>query len=176
MATGRRLVEEYHYARGGSNTRVAMHGLYARGQCGVIYPAVGVAWWIPPTKSAGHAAYPANCQGVLSLSRLVIAPDVPPNACSFLIRHSMRMIDRYRWPCFLTYADEWRGHTGAIYLATGWSEAGWTKPERTYTLDGKMISRKAGPKTRTHAEMLTIGCKFEGSFRRKRFIHLMEML
>lgn len=174
IATARRLVEEYHYAEGGSNTRVCTHGLYARGQQGVIYPAVGVAWWIPPTKAAALAAYPKKWQGVLALSRLVVVPGVPTNACSFLIRHSMRMIDRYRWPLLLTYADEWRGHGGTIYLAAGWTFTGYTKPERCYTLRGRMLNRKAGPKTYTHAEMLARGCTLEGVFRKKRFVHLME--
>lgn len=129
-----------------------------------------MAWWIPPTKTAAKAAYPANWKGVLALSRLAILPGVPANACSFLIRHSIQLIDRTLWPCLLTYADKWRGHTGAIYKAAGFREAGMTKPERVYTKDGRMMSRKAGPKTRTHAEMLALGCVCEGSFPKARFI------
>jgi hypothetical protein len=72
----------------------------------------------------------------------------------------------------VSYADaEWRGHEGTIYLAAGWTEAGWTKPERLYARNGKVGSRKAGPKTRTHAEMLALGYECLGKFRRKRFIH-----
>ena len=87
----------------------------------------------------------------------------------------MRFIDRSRWPVLLTYADEWQGHSGGIYKAladAGWKEDGYSKPERTY-LDGegKMVSRKRGPKTLTHAEMLAIGCTCVGKFRRKRFVN-----
>ena len=70
----------------------------------------------------------------------------------------------------VTYADEWRGHTGAIYRADNWSYAGRTKPERTYVLDGRMIARKAGPKTRTHAEMLALGAKLVGSFAKHKYV------
>lgn len=166
----RQMVRKYHYARGGSNTAVYTHGLFPRG---AVWDAdcAGVAWWIPPTKGAALKSYPANWQGVLALSRLVIVPDVPKNACSFLIRHAMRFIDRKAWPCLITFADEWRGHEGTIYKAAGWVESGWTKPEPTFTKNGRMLSRKAGPKTRTRQQMLDLGCEYVGSFRKRRFVH-----
>jgi hypothetical protein len=68
---------------------------------------------------------------VLCLSRLAILPDVPANACSFLLARSRRLIDDKAWPCLVTYADEWRGHTGAIYRADNWQYEGLTRPERT---------------------------------------------
>ncbi len=167
---GRAMVDRYHYAAGGSNTAVYLHGLFPRGAWGNAACA-GAAWWIPPTKGAALKTCPANWEGVLALSRLVVVPGVPTNACSYLMRHSMRMIDRRRWPLLLTYADEWRGHEGKIYLAAGWEFNGWTKPERCYVRNGKMASRKAGPKTRTHAEMLALGYECVGRFRKKRFVH-----
>jgi len=36
----------------------------------------------------------------------------------------MSMLDRKTWPVLLTYADTGQGHTGAIYLATGWEPDG----------------------------------------------------
>lgn len=162
------LIEELHYARGASNTATHLHGLYPsewlwHQEC------VGVAWWIPPTRSAAEAWAGAEWEGVLSLSRLAIAPDVPKNACSFLLSKSVRMIDRARWHTLVTYADSWRGHTGAIYLACGWKYCGETKPEAVYTLNGRMTARKAGNKTRTHAEMLALGAVFHGRFAKRRF-------
>jgi hypothetical protein len=160
-------VIEEHYARGASNTRTYTHGLFRRGQI-LDGQAVGVAWWIPPTKSAALAWSP-RWQGVLALSRLAIRPEVPNNAASFLISKSVRLIDRARWHTLISYADSWRGHTGAIYLAAGWEYCGETKPEACYTLNGRMTARKAGPKTRTHAEMLALGCVFEGRHSKSRF-------
>lgn len=170
LKQARLMVQKFHYSAGGSNTRVYCHGLFPKdwfweSEC------AGVAWWIPPTKGAALSAHPENWQGVLALSRLVIVPGVPSNACSFLIRHSMRLIDRAQWPCLLTYADDWRGHTGAIYKAAGFKECGKTKPERVYVRNGRMLSRKAGDKTRTHSEMLSLGCECVGSFSKTRFIH-----
>src|SRR5574337_548483 len=160
IKTARVLIEEHHYARGASNTATYLHGLFKKGSS----VCVGVAWWIPPTKSAALATYPQDWKGVLSLSRLAITPEVPKNGCSFLIAKSMKAIDRKRWPCFVTYADEWQQHEGTIYKATNWIEAGRTKPEATYVINGRMISRKAGPKTRTREEMRLLGAELIGRF------------
>lgn len=163
------LVQEYHYAHGASNTATFLHGLFNvdhldEEEC------YGVAWWIPPTKSAALATYPDNWKGVLCLSRLVIKPDAPKNAATFLLSHSRKLIDRNLWPCLVTYADEWRGHKGTIYLADNWRYIGKTKPERTYVKDGRMVARKAGPHTRTHAEMIALGCEMVGSYSKNKFV------
>jgi len=171
LARCQELVRQHHYAKGGANTATYRHGLFRNGdlfdcQC------AGIAWWIPPTKSAALATYPENWQGVLCLSRLVIAPSVLKNARSFLLAASMRLIDRSRWPCLVTYADEWQGHVGTIYRATNWTYAGLTKPEAVYTLNGRMTARKAGPKTRTKAEMIELGCVLQGRFAKHKYIHV----
>lgn len=168
IQTARRLVEAEHYAAGASNTGTYIHGLFRKGdifdeQC------VGVAWWIPPTKSAGAATYPADPQGVLCLSRLAILPTVPKNAATFLLAGSRRLIDRVVWPCLVTYADKWRGHTGAIYRADNWEYVGETKPQPVYVVRGRLTSRKAGPRTRTHAEMLALGAEYLGRFSKHKF-------
>lgn len=164
-----RIVAEHHYAKGASNTATYLHGLYPS-KWHWYNECVGVAWWIPPTKSAAQATHPENWEGVLSLSRLAILPDTPKNAATFLLAGSRRLIDRDRWPVLLTYADEWRGHTGAIYRADNWEYAGLTKPERCYTIKGVMTARKAGGHTRTHAEMMALGAVCEGAFQKHKFV------
>ena len=109
ISVARRLVESEHYAAGASNTATYLHGLFHEGdifeeQC------VGVAWWLPPTKSAALATYPANWKGVLSLSRLAICPEVPANACTFLLARSRRLIPAEVWPCL---ANDLRRYNGA---------------------------------------------------------------
>ncbi len=167
------MVRQFHYSAGGSNTGVYVFGLWRTAEW-LDSDCAGVSWWLPPTKSAGASVNPSDPQGVLALSRLVVVPRAPKNACSFLIRHSMRFIDRERWPVLLTYADEWQGHEGGIYKAlasTGWTHDGYTKPEKTYVKNGRMVSRKRGPRTFTDAEMLAKGCECVGKFRRKRFVN-----
>ena len=108
IATASRLVELYHYARGCSNTAAYLHGLFRVGEWWDS-GCCGVAWWLPPSPDAAKSVYPCDWRKVLGLSRLVIVPDMPRNACSFLIARSKRMIDSGRWECLLTYADEWQG-------------------------------------------------------------------
>ena len=165
LTDAQNLVKKYHYAKGGSNTRTYSHGLYGV----MLDELVGCAWWIPPTKSAGVAWAGDYWQGVLALSRLVITPGVPTNPCSFLLSKSVKLIDRDRWHTLVTYADDWQGHLGAIYKAAGWEYAGKTKPEATFTLNGVMIARKAGPKTRTRAEMAELGAKMIGRYSKSRW-------
>lgn len=169
LEQGVQLVTDEHYARGAANTATFRHGLYRRETW--PFSPVGAALWIPPTRAAAEATWPDNWQGVLSLSRFVIAPDTPTNAASFLLGRSIRLIRRDpRWECLVTYADEWQGHTGIIYRATNWVYAGLTKPERVYVDgNGRMVARKAGPKTRTHADMLELGCRCVGSFAKHKF-------
>jgi len=165
------IVREFHYAHGGSNTAVYTHGLFRKGASFWDNQCVGIAWWIPPTKSAALATYPQFWQGVLALSRLVVLPEVPKNACSFLLAQSMKLIDREKWPCLVTYADEWQGHEGTIYKASNWEYAGKTNPEPVFLKNGRMVSRKAGPKTRTRKQMESIGARCVGSFSKHKFVH-----
>jgi hypothetical protein len=167
------MVEKHHYSGGGSNTAVATHGLFPRGLAFLEAECRGVAWWLPPTKPAAKSAYPENWRGVLSLSRLVIEPGMPKNSCSFLLSKSMKLLDRERWPALVTYADEGRGHTGAIYKASNWKASGRTAPKPVYTLKGRALSCKAGThNTRTKQQMLDLGCVLEGRFRKNKFVHL----
>lgn len=169
MDVASELVRRFHYARGAPNTRTYLHGLFPRGQFWET-SCMGCAWWIPPTRTAAEATYPENWLGVLALSRVVCHPDAPHNSASFLVAASMRLIDRQRWPCLVTYADEWQGHTGAIYRATNWTEVDKTAPEPTYVLNGRMVARKAGGRTRTHAQMLELGAECVGRFSRRKFV------
>jgi hypothetical protein len=90
-----------------------------------------------------------------------------------LLSRSARLIDRSRWPCLVTYADEAQGHTGAIYRAVNWEYIGRTKPERVYLDDDRrMIARKAGNKTRTHQQMLDLGYKCVGASAKHKFRHI----
>lgn len=165
-----RLVEAHHYAHGGPNTGVGIHGLYRVG----TFEPCGVAWWIPPTRSTATAWWD-DWQAVLTLSRLVLTPDVPKNAATFLLMRSVKMLPP-QWRCLLTYADTWQGHTGHIYKAAGWEYLGLTTPERIYTRNGRMVARKAGPVTRTHAEMIALGCVCIGAYPKHRYRYIRPVL
>lgn len=168
LAVCQEMVAKYHYAKRGSNTATFRHGLFLKSDPD---NCLGIAWWIPPTKSAALANYPANWKTVLVLSRLVVHPDVPQNAASFLIMQSVKLIRQNpRWEYLLTYADEWQNHSGAIYKATNWTYLGKTTPETTWIdSSGRMVARKAGPHTRTKVEMTALGFTPIGRYSRHRF-------
>ena len=85
FATAKEFIAEHHYARGGSNTFVYVHGLYWIGG----EQLCGVAWWLPPTRVACESVNRSNWKKVLSLSRMALLPSVPKNGASFLLSKSL---------------------------------------------------------------------------------------
>lgn len=163
----RALVAALHYSGGTSNIATDLHTLHERGGDGVL----GVAWWLPTTKNAAISVAGDDWRRCVALSRLAIDPSVPPNACSFLLGRAVRSLRAEgRWTTLVTWADEGEGHTGAIYRATNWEYLGRTKPALRYRgPDGRLMSRKRGPKTLSHAEMLAWGYTAEGPFAKHKF-------
>lgn len=162
-----KLCKSWHYTKGGSNTATFAHGLFVRGddEC------YGVAWWIPPTKSAAIANFDCDWRRVLSLSRLAINPVVPTNGASFLIGRSIRKIKQTgRWDGLLTYAEQKQNHEGTVYKATNWKFDGMTKKQPVYVnSEGVTMGRKRGGKTLTKSQMLSEGFTHVGNFAKKRF-------
>lgn len=165
------LVKQFHYSKGGANTKTYVHGLFKKEKSFFDFDCLGVAWWIPPTKDSAIVTFPeGDWNRVLSLTRLVVHPSVPRNGASFLLSQSIKLIDSKRWHCLVTYADQWKGHTGAIYKATNWEYVGETKPMPVFTNDkGVMMGRKRGPITLTTQEMSNRGFKNRGSHIKHKF-------
>lgn len=164
---GKALVKEHHYAKGGSRVAVYMHGLYRKSDGKLC----GVAWWLPPTKVAAQSVNRENWTRVLSLTRLVITPDVPSNGASFLLGKSIKMIRKEgKYVSLVTYADEFMGHTGGIYKATNWTYVGLTGAEpRWEDSEGRQVARK-NTRTRRNAEMVELGYRFIGRFRKHKYV------
>ena len=159
---GKEFVEDYHYGQGCSNTGKCF-GLFYKGDSKTLH---GVAMWQPPAYGAALSANPINPAGVCSLSRFCLRDDRPSNAGSFLISKSINMLRKNngeKYQMLLTYADLACNHEGIIYKASNWIYNGLTRPRWVYWLeeDGKMRmkSRKSGPKTYTHQEMIDMGCE-----------------
>jgi hypothetical protein len=168
LKEARTLVIEHHYARGCANTAVYSHGLYNRANGGLY----GIALWMPPTRVAAESVNREDWKKVLSLSRLVVLPQVPTNGASFLMSASMRIIrkDR-RFVSLVTYADESQGHTGAIYRAANWTYVGRTGPYPRWIdpQTGQQVARLA-TKSRTKATMLELGYVEQGAFFKHKFV------
>lgn len=167
LAEAQAMVREHHYARGGSNTAVYAHGLYRKAD-GVL---CGVAWWLPPTRVACESVDREHWKQVLSLTRMVLLPGVPKNACSFLLARSVALIraDK-RFVALVTYADESQGHTGGVYRAAGWVYVGRTGPyPRWLDAAGKQVAPKATT-NRTKAQMEALGHTKVGAFYKHKYV------
>lgn len=161
------LVKQHHYARGGSNTFVYVHGLYHIESGGLG----GITWWLPPTRVACESVNKEQWQKVLSLTRMVLLPDVPKNAASFLLARSVKEIKRDgRFVSLVTYADESQGHEGRVYLAANWTYIGRTGPySRWVDSAGKQVAQKATT-NRTKAMMEALGHIKQGSFYKHKYV------
>jgi hypothetical protein len=165
------MLEAWHYAKGGPNTSTYRHGLFKRGASWWCDPHGG-SLWLPPTRRAAESVAGENWEGVLCLSRLVVSPDAPPNAASFLLGRSMKMINRRRWPVLLTYADLAHGHTGAIYKATNWTPLGEVKAGDTWIdPNGRQVGRKRGRFSYTRAEVEAMGWRRMPAVGKMKFVH-----
>ncbi len=170
LADAQALVREFHYARGGSNTAVYVHGLYHE----MTDMLCGVAWWLPPTRVACESVNREQWQRVLSLTRMVMHPLAPKNSCSFLLARSIKAIKKDgRFVSLVTYADESQGHTGGVYRAANWGYVGRTGPyPRWLDRDGKQVAPKATT-NRTKAQMEALGhVKVGAFFKHKYVLHL----
>ena len=165
------LVEKWHYAKGMSNTAIFCHGLYD-----VLGDLKGCAVWLCPTQRACRTVDPDNWKAVVALSRLVVTPDVPKNACTFLIAKSVDLIRRDgRYRSLVSFADTAQGHTGRIYRAAGWTYMGVTAAT-PYWVDpktGKMRSIKANA-NKTKQQMFDLGWEFRGRHVKHKFVRYLD--
>lgn len=163
----KRFVSEYHYSGGCSNTSVYRHGLI----CAKGGSLLGVALWLPPTRVAAESVNRDDWRRVLSLSRLAVHPDVGKNGASLLLGGSIRIIKREgKWKSLVTYADDFMGHTGRIYLATNWQYVGHMKGSpRWEDANGRQVSRKS-TKSRSNQQMKDLGFRCVGTFGKHKFV------
>jgi hypothetical protein len=159
----------WHYSHSAPNTATYRHGLVYVS----TWQHLGGVIWIPPMKSAAVALVGEDSwQGVLSCSRLVVAPECPTNAASFLLGRSMRLIDRERWPVLVTYADTRLGHTGAIYRATNWRCDGEVPAGDVWVnAAGEQRGRKRGGRTLLASQMRDLGFVRAEPMPKIRFVH-----
>lgn len=159
------FIKVNHYAKGCSHVSTYRFGLFDR--AGRLK---GATVWLPTTKRAS-AAVDHRWQSVMCLSRMAIAPDVPKNACSFTLARSIKAIlADGRYHSFVTYADSRMGHEGHVYLASGWIPAGRSQPTQCWLdAQGRQVAQQS-TKSRRKAEMIELGYKMVGSYRKRRFV------
>lgn len=116
-----RQIQAWHYAKDYDSHAIYSHGLFRREDGWFGARCWGAALWLNAVYLSKRFGLPA---GPMMLTRLVLDPEAPTNAASFLIRRSAGLIDRTKWPVLVSYADTAQNHSGAIYQAAGWTYDG----------------------------------------------------
>lgn len=120
---------------------VEKHYLHRKAPCsfalGLFFSAalVGVALYGTPSNRNLRAGIcgPAEQFNVIELTRLWISDSVPKNGESFLIRHSLKFVDK---EIVVSYADPSAGHIGTVYQAAGWIYTGLSAKRPEYHVQG----------------------------------------
>ena len=162
LGIAREMVATYHYAKHGSTWGVYTFGLFLVGN-----PQVwGITWWLPAPKLSVDKYNPGGYKTTLILSRMVIHPDVPSNAASFLLSASVKEIAKEgRYTYLMTYADTWKGHTGAVYKAANWDYEGMSKPTPIWLdQDGILVSAYRSGRIQSRQAMLSKGYRLLGCY------------
>lgn len=130
-ATCELFVLHKHYSRRAS-VFWAGFGLEENGK------VVGVAVYGQPSPPVQRHAFSDRDFRLYELSRVVVQTTTP-NAASFLVANSLKMLPEQ--PCaVVSYADTEQGHCGIIYQATNWLYTGATKShDKAYIVDGKRV-------------------------------------
>ena len=168
-AQGLEFIRKHHYAGNASKTG-KMFGM-ARALPDGRYWLVGVAQWLPPTKVCAQSVQPGRWRRVISLTRVVVSPGEPQNATGMLVGKAICWIRERGWVSAVTFADDSQGHTGVIYRATNWKYKGETRASpRWVDSEGRQVSTKAGAVTRRKQQMLDLGYRCEGNFKKHKFV------
>jgi len=162
------LICKLHYAHSTGGIGAFIHGLFKHGDP----EPKGIVWWNPAIITVGKNVDPDDCQGVICLSRMVVAPDVPKNACSFMLSRSLKIIRNSRnWHMAVTYADTRQGHLGGVYKSSGWLFCTTTRGGRMYEdSEGAQKTHRMKGKTFSIAEMQAMGYTFKGYTRKRKYI------
>ena len=170
----RELIIKEHYSGTVGRSYSRVYGLFCETQL------VGASWWLPPSMPDAKSIalkYGLNWKRLLGLSRLVVASGQPQNAASYLIGRSIRLLKQEQFfECLVTYADTWRGHSGAIYKATNWTYLGETKPSPVWWNDKlqKTRANRNGSVPVTEDEMARDGFRLLGRYSKHKFVFLLS--
>lgn len=140
----RELCARYHVYGGAGGSAVYAFGVWEDGRLVAAYA------WQPPPPGAARAVCPEAPQCVLALSRMVAVPKNERRLkhVSKPLRVQMKhLIDRGRWPVLITYSDEGAGHTGYVYLCSGWTPTSRRRAPTFVDEHGRRVSRYANGRT-----------------------------
>lgn len=132
----REVVAEAHYIGRPGSTSVAL-GIFAGGVLGGV-----ITYGTIPKPNAIAICGPEHSSSVMELTRLALYDWLPSNSESWLIAQSFGWLRENRpdVSVLISYADQSRGHAGAIYQATNWIYTGASTGDVVYRMpDGSTL-------------------------------------
>lgn len=138
-AVVRPLMDEQHYLRSMPAAPRRCYGVYLGGilHGGVVFTS--------GARNGHRLLAAASPQDVVTLARLWLSDELPPNSESRVLGIVLRDLRRTTtWKLLLSYADPEAGHVGTIYQATGWNYLGQTSEETSIRLsDGRLHHKRS---------------------------------
>lgn len=132
-------------------------------------------------KNAHRLVEGATADDCLTLSRLWLSDDLPPNSESRLLGIVLRALRRHTQVKFLvSYADPSAGHLGIIYQATGWVYTGLSEAMPLYDLgDGKArhsrsLSHAFGTHSLLHFERHGVAVRLVPQAAKHRYVYFLD--
>lgn len=141
----------------------------------------GVATFGVGPANAHRLVHGAVRSDVLTLSRLWLVDELPPNSESRTIGVLVRYLRKHTDVKFLlSYADPSAGHVGTIYQAANWIYTGWSEAMPLYDLgDGvlrhsRSVSHAFGSHSKEHFANHGINIRSIPQSRKHRYLYLLD--
>ncbi len=138
-AVVRPLMDKHHYLHSMPAAPRRCYGVFLDGVL------LGGAVFTSGARNGHRLLTAASPQDVVTLARLWLSDDLPPNSESRVLGIVLRDLRRTTsWKLLLSYADPQAGHVGTIYQAAGWTYLGQTTVESYVRLpDGRLHHKRS---------------------------------
>ena len=169
------MVEQHHYLRSMPDGTTLAFGIFLlRRLLGVV--TLGVGPFNAPSMVDG-----ATSTDCLSLTRLWLADDLPPNSASRVIGVVLRALGKHTSVKFvLSYADPSMFHVGRVYQASNWLYTGLSDAMPLYDIgDGKLrhsrsLSHAYGTHSIRHFQSKGVPVRVVPQSRKHRYVYFLE--
>ncbi len=173
--TARKLIEKYHYLHSMPGGTKLIFGVLSDGRL------LGTLTFGAGPHNAYKLVREAVQEDCLTLSRLWLSDELPPNSESRVIGVSLRAIKKNTKVKFVvSYADPSQGHLGTIYQATGWTYTGLSEAMPMFDLgDGRLrhsrsLSHAYGSHSLKHFEACGVKVAVVPQPRKHRYVYFLE--
>ena len=175
FVAARKLIEKYHYLHSMPGGTKLVFGVLRDGRL------LGTLTFGAGPHNAYKLVRGTAQEDCLTLSRLWLSDELPPNSESRVIGVSLRAIRKNTKVKFvISYADPSQGHLGTIYQATGWIYTGLSETMPLFDMgDGRLrhsrsLSHAYGSHSLKHFESCGVKVTVVPQPRKHRYISFLD--